>query len=28
VKAQVRAFWSIAREELTGTALSPPFFWR
>jgi urease accessory protein len=28
VKAKVREFWSIAREELTGTALSPPFFWR
>ena len=28
VKAKVREFWGIAREELTGTALSPPFFWR
>ncbi len=28
VKAKVREFWAIAREEVTGTALSPPFFWR
>jgi len=28
VKAKVREFWGIAREEVTGTALSPPFFWR
>jgi urease accessory protein len=28
VKAKVREFWSVAREEITGTALPPPFFWR
>jgi len=28
VKAKVREFWGIAREEITGTALTPPFFWR
>lgn len=28
VRAKVREFWGIAREEITGTALSPPFFWR
>ena len=28
VKARVREFWGIAREEITGTALTPPFFWR
>jgi urease accessory protein len=28
VKAKVREFWGIAREEVTGTALPPPFFWR
>jgi urease accessory protein len=28
VKAKVREFWAIAREEITGTALPPPFFWR
>jgi urease accessory protein len=28
VKAKVREFWEIAREEITGTTLSPPFFWR
>jgi urease accessory protein len=28
VKAKVREFWGIAREEITGTALPPPFFWR
>jgi urease accessory protein len=28
VKAEVRRFWGIAREELTGTTLPPPFFWR
>jgi urease accessory protein len=28
VRARVREFWGIAREEITGTALSPPFFWR
>ena len=28
VKARVRDFWAIAREEITGTVLPPPFFWR
>jgi urease accessory protein len=28
VKARVREFWAIAREEVTGAALPPPFFWR
>jgi len=28
VKAKVREFWAIVREEVTGTTLSPPFFWR
>lgn len=28
VKAKVREFWALAREEVTGAALSPPFFWR
>ena len=28
VKARVREFWAIAREEVTGTAIPPPFFWR
>ena len=28
VKAKVREFWAIAREEVTGAALPPPFFWR
>lgn len=28
VKAKVREFWAIAREEITGTALPPPYFWR
>ncbi len=28
VKAKVREFWGIAREEITGTAIPPPFFWR
>lgn len=27
-KAKVRDFWGIVREEVTGTALPPPFFWR
>jgi urease accessory protein len=27
-KAKVRDFWGIVREEITGTTLSPPFFWR
>ena len=28
VKAKVREFWAIVREEVTATALPPPFFWR
>jgi len=28
VKAKVREFWAVAREEVTGAALSPAFFWR
>ena len=28
VKAKVREFWEIVREEITGTTLSAPFFWR
>jgi urease accessory protein len=28
VKAKVREFWGIAREEITGAAIPPPFFWR
>jgi urease accessory protein len=28
VKAKVREFWAIVREEITATTLSPPFFWR
>lgn len=28
VKAKVREFWAIARQEVTGTAIPPPFFWR
>jgi urease accessory protein len=28
VKAKVRAFWGIAREEVTGTCIPPQFFWR
>jgi urease accessory protein len=28
VKAKVREFWGIAREEITGTPVPPPFFWR
>jgi urease accessory protein len=27
-KAKVREFWGIVREEITGTTLSTPFFWR
>jgi urease accessory protein len=27
VKAKAREFWAIAREEVTGTAIPPPFFW-
>jgi len=28
VKAKVRAFWELARHEITGAAIPPPFFWR
>jgi urease accessory protein len=28
VKAKVREFWGVVREEVIGTSLSPPFFWR
>jgi urease accessory protein len=28
VKAKVREFWAIARHEVTGAGLSPPFLWR
>ena len=28
VKAEVRKFWGIAREEITGKPLPPPYFWR
>ena len=28
VKAKVREFWAVAREEVTGTGIPPPFFWR
>lgn len=28
VKAKVREFWAVAREEVTGAPLMPPFFWR
>jgi urease accessory protein len=28
VKARVREFWAVVREEATGTTLPPPFFWR
>jgi len=28
VKAKVREFWAIAREEATGAGLRPQFFWR
>ena len=28
VKAKVRDFWAVAREEVTGTRIPPPFFWR
>jgi urease accessory protein len=27
-KAKVRDFWGIVREEITGTSLATPFFWR
>jgi urease accessory protein len=28
VKAKLREFWAITRQEVTGTAIPPPFFWR
>lgn len=28
VRAEVRKFWDIAREEITGKPLPPPYFWR
>jgi urease accessory protein len=28
VKARVREFWAVAREEVTGATIPPPFFWR
>jgi urease accessory protein len=28
VKAKVREFWSVVREEATGASLPPPFLWR
>jgi urease accessory protein len=28
VKAKVREFWALAREEVTGTGVPAPFFWR
>jgi len=28
VKAKVREFWSVVREEVTGTGVPPSFFWR
>jgi urease accessory protein len=28
VRARVREFWAVVREEATGSALTPPFFWR
>jgi urease accessory protein len=28
VKAKVREFWSIVREEVTGSRLPSPFLWR
>ena len=28
VKAKVREFWGVVREEVSGTGLPPPFFWR
>jgi urease accessory protein len=28
VKAKVREFWSIVREEVTGARIPPPFLWR
>lgn len=28
VRAKVREFWAVAREEITGAGIPPPFFWR
>jgi urease accessory protein len=28
VKAKVREFWGVVREEVIGVGLSPPFLWR
>jgi urease accessory protein len=28
VKEKVREFWGIVREEVTGTGIPPPYFWR
>ncbi len=28
VKAKVREFWSVVREEVTGARVPPPFLWR
>jgi len=28
VRAKVREFWEVARHEITGAAIPPPFFWR
>ncbi len=28
VKAKVREFWAVAREEAAGAGLPPAFFWR
>jgi urease accessory protein len=28
VRAQVREFWRVAREEITGAAIPPPYLWR
>ncbi|WOH65152.1 urease accessory protein UreD [Bradyrhizobium sp. BWA-3-5] len=28
VKAKVREFWSVVRQEITGAALPPPYLWR
>ena len=28
VRAKVREFWAVAREEITGATIPPPFFWR
>lgn len=28
VKEKVREFWAIAREEVTGASIPPPYFWR